>query len=66
MLGDVEVDEAPALVRQQDQDEQHTTDHRQTVKKSMDTAERPGQGVSVAMEKTNEANGITRDLQGRR
>jgi gluconolactonase len=25
----------------------------------------PGQGVSVAMEKTNEANGITRDLQGR-
>ena len=25
----------------------------------------PGQGVTVAMEKTNEANGITRDLQGR-
>jgi len=25
----------------------------------------PGQGASVAMEKTNEANGITRDLQGR-
>jgi len=25
----------------------------------------PGQGVSVAMEKTNEANGLTRDLQGR-
>ena len=25
----------------------------------------PGQGTSVAMEKTNEANGITRDLQGR-
>jgi sugar lactone lactonase YvrE len=25
----------------------------------------PGQGVSVAMEKTNEANGMTRDLQGR-
>jgi gluconolactonase len=25
----------------------------------------PGEGVSVVMEKTNEANGITRDLQGR-
>ncbi|OFW42416.1 MAG: hypothetical protein A3J29_23345 [Acidobacteria bacterium RIFCSPLOWO2_12_FULL_67_14b] len=25
----------------------------------------PGQGASVAMEKTNEANGITRDVQGR-
>jgi len=25
----------------------------------------PGQGVTVAMEKTNEANGMTRDLQGR-
>ena len=25
----------------------------------------PGQGASVAMEKTNEANGMTRDLQGR-
>ena len=25
----------------------------------------PGQGVTVAMEKTNEANGLTRDLQGR-
>ena len=25
----------------------------------------PGRGVSVAMEKTNEANGLTRDLQGR-
>ena len=25
----------------------------------------PGQGVSVAMQKTNEANGLTRDLQGR-
>ena len=25
----------------------------------------PGQGATVAMEKTNEANGITRDLQGR-
>jgi gluconolactonase len=25
----------------------------------------PGRGVSVAMEKTNEANGMTRDLQGR-
>jgi gluconolactonase len=25
----------------------------------------PGRGVGVAMEKTNEANGITRDLQGR-
>ena len=25
----------------------------------------PGKGVSVAMEKTNEANGLTRDLQGR-
>jgi gluconolactonase len=25
----------------------------------------PGRGASVAMEKTNEANGITRDLQGR-
>jgi gluconolactonase len=25
----------------------------------------PSQGVSVAMEKTNEANGLTRDLQGR-
>jgi gluconolactonase len=25
----------------------------------------PGQGAAVAMEKTNEANGITRDLQGR-
>ena len=25
----------------------------------------PGQGAGVAMEKTNEANGITRDLQGR-
>ncbi len=25
----------------------------------------PGQGVSVAMEKTNEANGLTRDTQGR-
>ena len=25
----------------------------------------PGQGVSLAMDKTNEANGITRDLQGR-
>jgi gluconolactonase len=25
----------------------------------------PGQGASVAMEKTNEANGLTRDLQGR-
>ncbi len=25
----------------------------------------PGQGVSVAMEKTNEANGLTRDSQGR-
>ena len=25
----------------------------------------PGQGVSVAMEKTNEANGLTRDRQGR-
>ena len=25
----------------------------------------PGQGASVALEKTNEANGITRDLQGR-
>jgi gluconolactonase len=25
----------------------------------------PGQGVTVAMQKTNEANGLTRDLQGR-
>jgi gluconolactonase len=25
----------------------------------------PGQGVAVAMQKTNEANGLTRDLQGR-
>src|SRR6185503_11908770 len=25
----------------------------------------PGKGVSIAMEKTNEANGLTRDLQGR-
>ena len=25
----------------------------------------PGQGATVAMEKTNEANGLTRDLQGR-
>ena len=25
----------------------------------------PGQSATVAMEKTNEANGITRDLQGR-
>ena len=25
----------------------------------------PGQGPTVAMEKTNEANGMTRDLQGR-
>src|SRR2546422_11202670 len=25
----------------------------------------PGQGASVAMEKNNEANGMTRDLQGR-
>src|SRR5439155_2154689 len=25
----------------------------------------PGQGVTVAMEKTNEANGLTRDVQGR-